>query len=201
MFSIETERLRLRPFEDSDFDFLVTLNADTDVARFIGHGRPRTREESRDFLDHILSGYASHERGHLLVCDKASGQPVGRCGLTLLEAEADPAPGETVRWYWFPGSAPAGMPIVNETELGYVFGKAHWGRGYATECAAAVRDYAFAELGLPSIVSAIAADNLASKNVARKVGLVHEGERLAFGAVYECHRLRATRWRQMKTEG
>lgn len=197
MYSLETPRLKLRPFVEQDFDFLVALNADPDVARYIGHGNPRTRSETRAFFEHILDSYARDARGHLLVCERETGIPVGRCGLTLLEAEATPLPGEPVRWYWFGGSAPAGMAIVNETELGYVFAKAAWGKGYATECAAAVRDYAFTGIGVDSLVSAIAPDNQASKNVARKLGLVRSGVAIAFDSPYDCYRLTVGRWREL----
>jgi len=89
MYSLETPRLRLRPFEERDFDFLVALNADPDVARYIGHGNPRTPAETRAFFEHLLEGYEQDSRGHLLVCDRRTGAPLGRCGLTLRYCAAE----------------------------------------------------------------------------------------------------------------
>ncbi len=189
MYALETPRLGLRPFEQDDFEFLVALNADPDVARFIGYGVPRTREETREFLEHVLTAYEEDSLGHLAVYLKGSGALVGRCGLTLLEVEAEPAGGKPPQWYWFRGGAPKGMLVVNEIELGYTFSKEHWGCGYATECAKAMRDFGFRELGLSRLASAIAPENLASKNVARKVGLAYSGIVTAFSATFERHEL------------
>jgi Acetyltransferase (GNAT) domain len=46
-----------------------------------------------------------------------------------------------------------------------------WGRGFATEAAEAVRDYAFSTLGLNQLVSLIQTHNLASKRVSEKLGM------------------------------
>jgi len=89
------------------------------------------------------------------------------------------------------------MAIENEVELGYTFSTEHWGYGYATESAKAMRDFAFRELKLSSIVSAIAPGNLASKNVARKLGFEFTREVTAFDASFECHRLSRERWRKL----
>jgi ribosomal-protein-alanine N-acetyltransferase len=61
-----------------------------------------------------------------------------------------------------------GEPCI---ELGYDLASEYWGRGLATEAACAVRDYAFATLGLDRLVSLIRADNRASQRVAEKVGM------------------------------
>lgn len=200
MYSLETARLGLRPFKETDLDFLVALNADPDVARYIGYGVRRTRTETEAFLANILKGYREDSLGHLAVLRKATGELIGRCGLTWLEAEAEPPAGQPPRWYWFRGSAPKGMVVANETELGYTFAREHWGNGYATESAKAIRDFAFRELGLSSIVSAIAPQNIASKGVARKLGLEYGGEVTAFDTRFECHRLTRQSWSHGNTD-
>ncbi len=197
MYSIETPRLGLRPFKQDDFEFLVALNADPDVARFIAYGVPRTREETRTFLDRVLIGYREDSLGHLAVYLKDSGALIGRCGLTLTELEAGPPAGHPPQCFWFRGSAPTGLSVVNEVELGYTFAKEHWGYGYATECAMAMRDFGFRELGLPLILSAIAPLNAASRNVARKLGLIHSGPMTCFGATFERHDLSRDRWLEL----
>ena len=60
---------------------------------------------------------------------------------------------------------------VQMAELGYDFRSDFWNRGYATESALAVRDYAFEVLKLPQLISLIRIGNLASKRVAEKVGM------------------------------
>ena len=65
--------------------------------------------------------------------------------------------------------------IDNEThiELGYRLDSAFWGQGIATEAAQAMKNYAFNQLNIPHLVSIIHVDNMASKQVTRKVGLNH----------------------------
>jgi RimJ/RimL family protein N-acetyltransferase len=50
-----------------------------------------------------------------------------------------------------------------------------WGRGYATEGAAAAIDFAFDRLGWTEVIHAIAPDNVASQAVARKLGSINRG--------------------------
>jgi RimJ/RimL family protein N-acetyltransferase len=63
-----------------------------------------------------------------------------------------------------------------ETELGYRLARASWGRGFATEAARAVRDYAFDTLGIPRLISIIDPRNAASIRVAGKTGMRYEKE-------------------------
>lgn len=67
-------------------------------------------------------------------------------------------------------------PGDHEPELGYMIGADHRGRGFAAEAAAAVRDFAFSELGLDTLVSTIDHENTASKAVARKLGGVRDAD-------------------------
>jgi RimJ/RimL family protein N-acetyltransferase len=62
-----------------------------------------------------------------------------------------------------------------EAELGYDFRSDHWHRGFATEAATAVRDYAFQTLALPRLVSVIRQGNGASQRVAEKIGMRLDG--------------------------
>jgi len=194
MYALETQRLGLRPFLEEDLEFLVELHADPDVTRYIGYGVPRTRAETQQFFEKTLKGYAEDSLGQMAVCLRGSGRLVGRCGLSRLEVESHPAAGHPPRWYWFRGSAPAGLPIEDDVELGYTFAQEHWGHGYATESAKAIRDLAFRNLNLQSFASAIAPANLASKNVARKLGSEFEGIVTAFDSIFECYRLSKERW-------
>ena len=60
---------------------------------------------------------------------------------------------------------------VQAAELGYDFRSDYWNQGYATEAAAAVRDYAFQTLELPRLISLIRVGNGASRRVAEKIGM------------------------------
>ncbi len=62
---------------------------------------------------------------------------------------------------------PEGWP---GTEVGWGIARAHWGRGYASEGAAAAMDYAFDVLGWSEVIHVIEVSNLASQAVARRLG-------------------------------
>lgn len=61
-------------------------------------------------------------------------------------------------------------PLFPEKELGWLLYEGHEGKGYATEAAQTMRDWAFAALGLTSLVSYIDQDNIASIKVAERLG-------------------------------
>jgi RimJ/RimL family protein N-acetyltransferase len=140
---VETERLTLRAFTESDLDGLAWLLAEPRVMRFIDDGRPVPRERvEREVLPKVLGGtgwWAAHE--------KATGAFIG----------------------WFELS-PAGDGVA---ELGYRLHPDFWGRGYATEGASALVDRGFAELGLRRVVATAMAVNSGSRRVLEKVGLRH----------------------------
>ncbi len=200
MYNLETERLGLRPFTWDDFEFLAALNADPDVSRYIGYGVARTAEESRQVLEKIIRAYSEDCAGQLAVYAKDTGLLVGRCGLTLIEIEVTPAPGQSPQWFWFRDSVPDGMTIIHELELGYAFARQYWGYGFATESAKAVRDYSFADRDTERLVAAIVPRNHASKNVAKKVGLTHAGAITAFAMLAERYEIGRRDWIRLAAE-
>lgn len=198
MRNLESDRLLLRPFTPEDLEFLNALHADPDVARYIGYGEPRTESENRELLDNIFRAYEKEGFGHLAVASKDSGELLGRCGLSLLEVEAAPDHGHPPRWFWNRGSAPADVEIVRRIEIGYTFAKAHWGHGYATESAAVVRDFAFESLQYGELMAAIAPDNHASINVAKKLGLSFRGPIMAFGKPAKQYQIDRDEWESLR---
>ena len=194
MQTIETDRLLLRPFTWEDLGFLNTLHGDPEVALYIGYGKPRTEAENRSLLENIFNAYSVEGFGHLGVLSKGSGEMIGRCGLSLLEVAVSPADGSAPKWFWNRGSAPADLQIVHRIEIGYTFARAHWGHGYATESAAAVRDFAFRSLQEDQLVAAISPENAASINVANKLGVSFRGPIIAFGKPAEHHQIDRVEW-------
>jgi RimJ/RimL family protein N-acetyltransferase len=71
-------------------------------------------------------------------------------------------------------------------ELGYWLGKPYWGRGYVSEAAAAVVEYAFGWLNQPALVAGYFVDNPASGRVLEKLGFVETHRRMAFQHVRQC---------------
>lgn len=109
--------------------------------------RPYSREEVDEWIGRQIGRYAMGA-GLLGVVLRDSGTLIGDCGLVWQEVEG-----------------------VQEPEIGYHVHREHQGRGYATEAARAVRDYAFGTLGCDHVISMIRPENLASRRVAEKNGL------------------------------
>jgi [ribosomal protein S5]-alanine N-acetyltransferase len=171
---IESERLILRRIERGDFEFLVELHADAEVARFLSHGRPRSREESLAWLESLLRNYENLGLGQLAVVRKADGKLIGRCGLSDLAVEPRASVAEVPRGWYQRGEAPADAEIVFERELGYTFHRSQWGQGYASEAAGCVFEYSRDVLKAPRVVSLIHPENARSLRVAQRFGAQRE---------------------------
>ena len=145
---LQTARLILRPLRMQDFDPWAAMMTDSDAARFIGGLQVRA-VAWRGFM--TMAG-AWHLQGFAMfsVIEQASGRWVGRLG----------------PWY------PEGWP---GQEIGWAIIRECWGRGYATEGAAAAMDWAFDVLGWSEVIHSIAPDNIASQVVARKLGSSNRG--------------------------
>ena len=108
-------------------------------------------------------------------------------------------------------SAPIGMCSVDQREdgpeLGYWFGVAYWGRGFATEAARALIDYAFSDLEHDSLISGARVNNPASRRVLEKCGFQWTGVRLsrirAINSAAPIDRFRLDRglWASLKSWG
>lgn len=163
---IDTARLRLRLYRESDLDVFADMHADALTMQYIGEGKTLTRAESWRFLAAGLGHWALRGYGMLAVTHRETGEVLGRAGFYH----------------------PEGWPGF---EVGWLFHRKHWGRGYATEAAAAALEYAFTTLGKEHVVSFIRRDNQASIRVAEKIGERFEAEIELLGApalVYGIHR-------------
>jgi ribosomal-protein-alanine N-acetyltransferase len=144
---LETERLVLSSMSAADLEGLLALFGDPEVMAAFDD-KAFTREQVCRWLERDLDHQREHGYGLFAVRLKGSDRLIGDCGLERMEVR-----GEYV------------------AELGYDFRSGFWNRGYATEAAGAVRDYAFETLRLPVLVSLIRPRNPASVRVAEKTGL------------------------------
>ena len=169
MITLDTDRLRLRMFRESDFDAYARICADPEVMRHLGDGKPLTPDDAWRQMAWILGHWELRGYGLWAVEERATGALVGRIGHIN----------------------PAGWPGF---ELGWMLGRAWWGKGYATEGARRALDYAFTELDRPHVISLIRPDNLASIRVAERLGETLEGTVELYGSdalVYGVHKPRA----------
>lgn len=168
--TLETARLVLRPMRALDLDDLLCIFTDPkvmaafDAALF-------DRQQTAQWLQRNLDHQAEHGYGLFAVIFKPQGLLIGDCGLEVMEV--------------------AGGPVV---ELGYDFRSDYWNRGFATEAATAVRDYAFNTLSLPQLVSLIRIGNDASRRVAEKIGMERISEFTRYGHRYWKYGLERAAW-------
>ena len=141
---METERLTLREFDDSDAIHMYQLNADPDVIRYTGDPAFVSVEEAEAFLKNY-EDYRKNGFGRWAVILKATGEFLGFCGLKFNELEL--------------------------VDLGFRFSKKHWNQGYATESARACLEYGFRKLDLEEIIGRAAKENTASIRVLEKLGM------------------------------
>lgn len=150
MTILETPRLLLREMTPADYPALCLMLQDPEVMYAYAHAF--SDEESRAWLENQLRRYREDGFGLWAVVLKATGAMVGQCGLTWQQ--------------W-------GERRV--LEVGYLFQKAHWHQGYATEAAKACKEYAFQKLNAAEVFSIIRDDNLPSQAVARRNGMARRG--------------------------
>jgi RimJ/RimL family protein N-acetyltransferase len=134
---------------ESDLDSMADLLGDPLVMAFYTH--PMDRTEALDWITWNQRLYRERGFGLCLLELRETGAFVGDCGLTPQDVEG-----------------------TTEIEVGYHVCRALQGRGYATEAAAAARDYARDVLGCDRLVAIIRPGNVASQRVAEKIGLAFE---------------------------
>ncbi len=161
----ETSRLILRHFSEKDLESLASILADPKVMKFSLKG-VKSKEETKLFIQKILSDYKSKGYGLYAVIERKQEQLIGFCGLFCWSIEEK-----------------------EEVEIGYRLDPNYWQRGLATEAAQAVRDYAFKKFNFPSLISIIEPANIASIRVAEKTGLKYEKDYTFFGIPVRIYRL------------
>ena len=146
--TIETDRLLLRVPQAGDFERFAEVLGNEDAARYIGGAQPRAAIWRR-FLQ-MPGAWVVQGFGMFSVVEKGTGRWLGQAG-----------PWKPEGW---PGN-----------EIGYGFHPRAWGKGYATEAGTAAIDWAFANLGWDDIIHCIDPGNIASQNVAKRLGSLMKG--------------------------
>jgi len=142
---LTTARLTLRTFRRDDLPLYAALNADPEVAQYLGG--PLSREDSDDIADWAQALHSAEGIGLLAVERRADNVFVGMCGLHHLD--------------WYP----------DDIEIGWRLAHRYWGHGYATEAASAWLTHAFTQLNLPRVISVTDRPNTRSIAVMRRLGM------------------------------
>jgi RimJ/RimL family protein N-acetyltransferase len=148
---LETERLVLRRLVLEDLNALFELYCDEEIRRYFPEG-VLNYQQTKEELEWFLNGHPRFpELGLWATLHKESGEFMGRCGLL-----------------------PWTIEERQEVEVAFLLGKKFWGQGFATEAALAIVQYAFQELDLSRLICLIDPENLASVNVAKRIGMHFE---------------------------
>ena len=158
---LETDRLILRYFNENDGSFLLELDSDPTVMRYINGGIPSNLADIEAGLARILDYYENYENlGFWATHEKATGEFIG--------------------WFHFypaiTSSFGVAANLVREGEiaLGYRLRQSSWGKGYGTEGGRSLRDKGFNEWGVKRIIAWALQANQGSIRVMEKVGLQFE---------------------------
>ena len=153
---IETERLVLRRPRLSDAKALHAAYGDPEVMRYIGEGQTMTPAKTKAWIEKALARWKADGFGHFVI--EKDRKVIGRAGFLVWDPDE-----------WRTGTL-AELGDHAAVELGWMLAREHWGNGYATEAAIALRDYGFKELRFERLISLIAHGNDASVKVAERIG-------------------------------
>ena len=158
---IYTDRLCLRVPTPRDAELLYGLSADAEVMRGLGKGPVSAVADVRATIEEAVEGWKTDGLGmFVLETTETDRRVVGQAGLMIFDTRG-----------WTPSTyAKAGSHA--QPELGWALMQEHWGRGYATEAAAAIRDWAWECRHIDRLVSLIAPDNVRSQRVAERLGAI-----------------------------
>jgi RimJ/RimL family protein N-acetyltransferase len=154
--AIETDHLRLSPFEEADAEAAFGWFGDPRVMALVPSGPDTSLAATRK----RVQGYRQHQVAHgyskWVIRLKGSLEPIGDSGLLVLhEPQA--------------------------IDLGFRLARLHWGRGFASEAAAAWVRTAFEDLDIDRLTAFAHPDNVASLGVLRKLGFTETGARQVMG--------------------
>jgi len=158
---VATDRLCLRPPTPADAAALFDMFADPGVMHDLGKEPISTLGEARAMIEEGIGAWRTDAVGPFVVETRAADpQVVGQVGLMIFDTRG-----------WTPSTwGDAGG--YAQPELGWALMRAHWGRGYATEAAAAIRDWACETRPTGRLVSLISPGNVRSQRVAERLAAV-----------------------------
>lgn len=144
---IKTERLLLRQWRDEDLEQLIEMNRDPKVMEFVGP--ILSEDQSAAMMERAHKSWDQHGYGRYAVEVTETCSVIGFIGLAMTRIDTHFSPA---------------------VEIGWRLSTQYWGKGYATEGASAVSDFAFNDLGLTELVSFTSAQNVRSRRVMEKIG-------------------------------
>jgi len=152
---LQTQRLLLRRWKESDLEPYSIICADSEVMKWIGNGDVCTRQQCAAAIRSFERSWEENGYGLFAVERRDTGALIGFTGLAI------------------PNFLPEVLPAV---EIGWRLAKSAWGNGFATEAAKASMSYGFDACKLDRIVSIHQIGNAASGKIMTKIGMTFERE-------------------------
>jgi RimJ/RimL family protein N-acetyltransferase len=177
MTVLTTARLRLEPMVDAHLDGLHAMNADPEVMRYIS-GEAETREDTQEMIDHVKKRWAQFGYSWFTFFERDTGEIVGAGCLQNLRREDSPDADPT-------------CPL----ELGWRLRRDRHGRGYASEAAFAMGDWAFDRFLPPELLAVCDPANSASSKVMMRLGMHDRGLQRWYGKQLTTFGISAQEWR------
>lgn len=148
---LETPRLKLEPYDDSHYEGLRVMDSDVVVMRYITGGIVKTPEETWEGIRRVQARWDKYNFSWWAIKEKSSGVIVGAACLQHL-ANVDGAP----------------------LEIGWRLVQEHNGKGYATEAAQAIIDYAAEQVGANYLIAVADPENIPSQRVMQRLGMTYK---------------------------
>lgn len=147
---LETKRLFLQQATSSDAKFILELLNDPAFIQNIGDRGLQTLEDARNYISNsLIASYKDYGFGMYLVILRDTREVAGLCGLVKRSG-------------------------LDDVDIGHAFLPRYWSKGYATEAALAVKEYAKDTIGLKRLVAITDPLNQGSIRVLEKIGLKFE---------------------------
>lgn len=165
---IDTPRLSLREWRETDVEFYVAMSRDIGYNCFAPPGAylVRDHDEARAQIRKRMAIFEQRRIAKFPIFLKPGGEFIGTCGLDPVDID---------------GRA--------EVELGYRLCLKHWGHGCAEEAAAGVLDYGFGDLHMERIVAFALPQNRASIRILEKLGFQYDREFLHAGIPHRLYEI------------
>lgn len=149
--SLEGRNVCFKALDINDARQIHKYASDEDVSRFIGWNLMKTLDETRNHINLMLKRESEGTHLYASVVLKSTQEVIGTVMIFNFDQEA------------------------NKAEVGYVFDKGHWGKGYGTESVALITDFAFNSLCLHKLYANVVNENIGSARILQKNGYELEG--------------------------
>ena len=184
---LHTERLLLTPLAPTDLDVALEMWTDPEVVEYVCDLMDRDTISKE--MSHWIKRGGNGCIGIWCISDRETGEKYGSAILLPMPIEEDDTDYSLV----VPDQMPDG-----DVEIGYFLKRSAWGHGFATEACRRLLQFAFEDTPLNEVVATFDVENVASKKVLKKAGLVDRGMMRCFGEDGPNYRITRDEWYRLQ---